>query len=183
MTSSSRSENRSAEKAGDLLLGRVVGPFGRIGEVKLFPYTDFPERLGEYEALSFRWEGGRAETYPVERARPHKGVILLKLRGIDSIDDAEALRDTEVWIDASQAAPLPEGHFYLHDVVGLEVVTVDGEALGRVTEVLRGPANDVYVAGPYMIPATHDAVATIDLEARRLVVRSREFLEAEEVPP
>jgi 16S rRNA processing protein RimM len=183
MTSSSRSVSRSGGSPGELLLGRIVGPFGRVGEVKLYPYTDFPERIGEYETLTLRMPDGRSQTREVERARPHKGVILVKLGGVDSIDEAEALRDAEVWIDASQAAPLPEGHYYLHDLIGLQVVAPDGEVLGEISEVLRGPANDVYVAGPYLIPATHDAVAAVDLEARRLIVRSREFLEAEEVPP
>jgi 16S rRNA processing protein RimM len=170
----------SADPPGGLLVGRVVGPFGRIGEVKLLPLTDFPERLAHYDSLLFRFPGGRSERRRLERARPHKGVVLLKLEGCESIDDAETLRGAEAWIDASQAAALPEGHYYVHDLIGLHVVTPDGESLGTVSEVLRGPANDVYVAGRYLIPATHDAIAAIDLERRRLIVRSREFLEAEE---
>lgn len=163
-----------------LLIGRIVGPFGRMGEVKLLPLTDFPERLSQYKTLRFRFPGGREELRDVERTRPHKGVILVKLAGSESIDDAETLRDTEVWIEADQTGPLPEGHYYVHDLVGLEVVTPDGESLGTIEAVLRGPANDVYVAGKYLIPATHDAVAGIDLPGRRLIVRSRAFLEPEE---
>jgi 16S rRNA processing protein RimM len=151
-----------------------------VGEVKLLPLTDFPERLGSYPFLLLRFPGGRDERRAVERARPHKGVILIKFAECESIDDAEALRGAEVWIDAAHAGPLPEGHFYVHDLIGLEVVTPSGESLGMISEVLRGPANDVYVAGKYLIPATHDAIEAIDLEGRRLVVRSREFLEPDE---
>jgi 16S rRNA processing protein RimM len=180
MTSSSPFEKPDPPSAEELVVGRIVGSFGRVGEVKLLPLTDFPERLGRYESLLLRLPDGRAERRRVERARPHKGVILLKLAGCDSIDDAERLRGAEAWIGPDQAGPLPEGHHYVHDLIGLAVVTQDGEALGTVSEVLRGPANDVYVAGKYLIPATHDAVAAIDMEGRRLIVRSRAFLDAEE---
>jgi 16S rRNA processing protein RimM len=190
MTSSSPSEKpdpsgrgRAGEApsaAEELIVGRLVGVFGRIGEVKLLPLTDFPERIGNYESLLLRFPGGREEQRRVERARPHKGVLLLKLAGCDSIDAAEMLIGAEAWIRPEQAGPLPEGHFYVHDLIGLDVVTLDGEALGAISEVLRGPANDVYVAGKYLIPATHDAVAEIDMASRRLVVRSRQFLEPEE---
>lgn len=184
MTSSSPSENRDASGAApapeDLVVGRIVGPFGRVGEVKLLPLTDFPERLGAYPSLLLHFAGGRTERRRVERARPHKGVILLKFEGCSSIDDAEALRGAEVRIEGAHAGPLPDGHHYVHDLIGLAVVTPEGEQLGEISEVLRGPANDVYVAGKYLIPATHDAVASIDMAGRRLVVRSREFLEADE---
>lgn len=163
-----------------LLIGRIVGPFGRVGEVKVLPLTDFPERLSQYGTLRFRFPGGREESRVVERTRPHKGVILVKLAGCESIDDAETWRDAEVWIDGEQARPLPEGHYYVHDLIGMEVMTPNGESLGTISEVLRGPANDVYVAGKYLIPATHDAVAGIDLPGRRVIVRSREFLEPDE---
>jgi 16S rRNA processing protein RimM len=165
----------------DLLVGRIVGPFGRVGEVKLLPLTDFPERLRTYDHLLLKSTEGSSERRAIERVRPHKGVWLVKFAGSDSIDDAEALRGMEAWISAEQVGPLPEGHVYVHDLIGLEAVTLKGERLGTVSEVLRGPANDVYVVGRYLIPATHDAVAEIDMGARRLIVRSREFLEAEEV--
>jgi 16S rRNA processing protein RimM len=178
MTSSSRSG--SPDSPEELLAGRVVGPFGRVGEVKLLPLTDFPERLAEREMLLLRWPDGRADRRHLERARPHKNVWLLKLAGSDSIDDAETLRGAEVWVSLEEAAPLPPGHHYVHEILGLLAVTLDGEEIGSVTEVIRGPANDVYVAGGLLIPATHDAIAAIDVANRRLVVRSREFLEAEE---
>jgi 16S rRNA processing protein RimM len=180
MTSSFPSGTPSSAEPEELLVGRVVGPFGRIGEVKLLPLTDYPEHLAGRRALLLRWPDGRAEQRRVERARPHKGVLLFKFEGSDSIDDAEALRGAEVFVGREQAAPLPPGHHYVHEILGLLAVTLDGEEIGPVTEVIRGPANDVYLAGGLLIPATHDAIAAIDLENRRLVIRSREFLEAEE---
>jgi 16S rRNA processing protein RimM len=180
MTSSLPSGSRNSPAPEDLLVGQIVGPFGRIGEVKLLPLTDFPERLAERKSLLLRWPDGREDRRRVQRARPHKGVLLVKFEGSESIDDAETLRGAEVWVDREQAAPLPPGHHYVHEILGLLAVTPEGEEIGPVTEVIRGPANDVYVAGGLLIPATHDAIATIDMENRRLVVRSRAFLEPEE---
>jgi 16S rRNA processing protein RimM len=108
-------------------------------------------------------------------------MILFRLDGVDTRDDAEALRGAEVLVPLEQAAPLPEGRYYEHQILGLRVLTPDGEELGRVREVMAGPSNDVYVAGPYLIPATHDAVLRLAPEEGVLVVRSKEYLEGEEI--
>ena len=84
-------------------------------------------------------------------------------------------------VGLEEAAPLPEGRFYEHQILGLRVVTPEGEELGRVREIMRLPSNDVYVAGALLIPATHDAIVRLDPEEGVLVVRSREYLQGEEV--
>jgi hypothetical protein len=86
-------------------------------------------------------------------------------------------------VPAHLAEPLPEGHFYLHDVIGLRAVTADGEELGIVTDVLRSPANDVYVAGSLLIPAVKAVVDRIDPAAGLLVVHSKDALATVEVGP
>jgi 16S rRNA processing protein RimM len=164
-------------------VGRIVGTHGLRGEVKILPLTDFPERLIAYRHVLLRWPDGKQEEHEIVAARPHKNVLLARFTGLDHINQVERLRDAEVWVRQEQLAPLPEGHFYVHDIVGMRVVTADGESLGTVTEVIRSPANDVYVAGKLMIPATRDAVERIDGGKREIVIRSREFLEAEEIRP
>jgi len=164
-------------------VGRIVGTHGLRGEVKVLPLTDFPERLGEYRHVTLRWPDGKEEPHEITASRAHKNVVLVKLKGLQDINQVERLRDAELWVPAEELAPLPEGHFYVHEILGMRVVTTSGEEIGRVTEVIRGPANDVYAAGGLLIPATRDAVEQIDPEARVIVVRSREFLVGEEVRP
>jgi len=167
-----------------LIVGELVGPFGILGEVKLYPTTDFPERLRRYRRLLLALPDGSRQEVRVQRARPHKNVWVLKLRDINTPEQAEALRGARVMVPAALAEPLPEGHFYLHDVVGLRVVTPEGEELGTVTDVLRSPANDVYVVGgSLLVPAVKEIVERIDPAAGVLVVRSLEALMTVEVPP
>jgi 16S rRNA processing protein RimM len=166
-----------------LVVGRIVGTHGIRGEVKILPLTDFPERIGEYRQVRLRWPDGKEEEHEIVAARPHKNVMLAKLKGFTDINQVERFRDAEVWVPGERLAPLPEGHFYIHEILGMRVVTASGEEIGPVTQVIRSPANDVYVAGGLMVPATQDAVERIDPEAGVIVVRSRQFLEPEEVRP
>jgi 16S rRNA processing protein RimM len=166
-----------------LIVGELVGPFGIQGEVKLYPLTDFPDRLRRYRRLVLALPDGSQREVRVQRARPHKNLWLLKLREIHTPEEAEALRGAQAIVPAELAEPLPEGHFYLHDVIGLRVVTPEGEELGTVTDVLRNPANDVYVVGSLLIPAVKEIVERIDPAEGVLVVRSKEALAVDEVPP
>jgi 16S rRNA processing protein RimM len=181
MTSSGRSETPPPTDA--LIVGEVVGPFGVGGEVKLYPLTDFPERLRRYRRLILALPDGSRPEVRVQRARPHKNVWLLKLRDVNTPEEAEALRGAQAMVPAHLAEPLPEGHFYLHDVIGLRAVTAAGEELGTVTDVLRSPANDVYVVGDLLIPAVKEIIERIDPAEGILVVRSKEALAAEEAQP
>jgi 16S rRNA processing protein RimM len=180
MTSSGRSE--TPPLTDELIVGELVGPFGVAGEVKLYPLTDFPERLQRYRRLTLALPDGSRREVRILRARPHKNLWLLKLRDVNKPEEAEALRGARAIVPAERAEPLPEGHFYLHDVIGLRAVTAAGEELGTVTDVLRSPANDVYVIGDLLIPAVKAIVDRIDPAAGLLVIHSRDALAIEEVP-
>ncbi len=179
MTSSARSE--TPPPTDGLIIGEVVGPFGIAGEVKLYPLTDFPERLRRYRRLVLALPDGSRRDVRVRRARPHKNIWLLKLQDVNTPEEAEALRGAQAIVPAHLVEPLPEGHFYLHDVIGLRAVTAAGDDLGTVTDVLRSPANDVYVVGNLLIPAVKEIVERIDPAAGLLVVRSKEALASVEV--
>ena len=183
MTSSERSATPPPPPADGLIVGEIVGPFGVMGEVKLYPLTDYPERLRRYRRLVLALPDGSRHSVRVQRARAHKNIWLLKLRDINSVEQAEALRGAEVIVPPELAEPLPEGHFYLHDVIGLRAVTAAGEEIGTVTDVLRTPANDVYVVGEQLIPAVKEIVERIDPAEGVVVVRSLEVLAQDEVAP
>ncbi len=182
---------RGAQMEADwsLTIGEVVAPFGRVGEVKVRLETDFPDRFARLPQVCLRWPDGRARLFAVENARLHKGQILLKLRGVSSISEAETLRNTLVQIRPAEAMPLPANEFYIHDVVGCEVVTTEGRVLGRLSTVLRGGANDVFVINQgrkdeILLPVIKAVVREVDTARRRIVVTPTPGLlpgEAEEV--
>jgi len=160
-----------------LAVGRVLRPHGVRGELRVEIITDCPERLGQhvYLYLAHPDSPEKAQRYPVERLRPHKNILLLKLGGCDDRNAAEELRGLLVQIPAEEAAPLEEGEYYYFQLVGMRVETESGEWLGHVAEILETGANDVYVVrgprGELLLPAVEDVVRELDLESRRLVVR------------
>lgn len=151
-------------------IGEVVAPFGRVGEVKVAIVSDFPERFLRLERACLRRSPDDARLFVVERARLHKGQALLKLAGVESIDDAELWRRALVQVMRSQAVALPSDAYYVGDLVGMEVVTSGGRSLGPLTAVLNYPAHDLLVIGDAMIPAVKEFVKSVDVQTRRIVV-------------
>jgi len=171
-----------------LTIGEITAPFSRFGEVKVRPETDFPERFLRLAKVCLRLPSGEARLCEVEGARLHKGHILLKLRGFSSINEAETLRNALVQVRPQEAVRLPANEFYIHDLLGCEVVTPEGRVLGPLASVLRSGANDVYVIGQgkeeILLPAVKDVVREVDMLRRRIVVTPTPGLlpsEAEEV--
>jgi 16S rRNA processing protein RimM len=159
-----------------LTIGRITRPHGVRGEVRVEPRTDLPERFGWLRRV-YVGDGAPA-AMSVERARLHQGIVILKLGGCDSRQDAEALRGQWVLVPAEEAIPLEDGELFLYQLVDMEVVTVDGEALGTVEDVLQTGANDVLVVRTpeeppreVLLPDIPDVVLDVDLEAGRIIVQ------------
>lgn len=155
-------------------IGEIVAPFSRFGEVKVRLETDFPDRFARLSQVCLRRTSGEARLYRVEGVRLHKGQALLKLEGINSISEAETLRNMLVQVRREEAISLPENEYYIHDLVGCEVVTAEGRALGSLTSVLRGGAHDIYVIGSgkseILLPAIKEVVSRVDMAERRILV-------------
>ena len=149
-----------------LAVGRVVRAHGVHGEVAVRSLTERPQRFAGGSTL--RLEDGR--TLTVERARPHRNDLLVKFEEVPDRTAAEGLRG-EVLLAAPPDEPPAEG-WWVHQVVGLEVATEDGRALGRVREVLANPANDVWITDRgALIPAVRDVIVEVDPSLGRATVR------------
>lgn len=154
----------------EIVIGEITSPFGRKGEVKVLLLTDYPERFEKLEQVYVKLgQGGRV--LHVEKVWYHKKGLIIKFVGIDDISSADALRGGTISIREADLMPLDEDEFYIHDIIGLEVVTTEGESLGRVKEVLRSPANDTYVTDRAMIPAVKEFVEKVDLKAGKITVK------------
>jgi 16S rRNA processing protein RimM len=167
-----------------LAVGRVLRPHGLNGEVRVEILTDYPERFSLHETLYLgsiqEAEGEGCTPYGLESYRFHKGAVLLKLEGIDERNAAETLRELLVWIPFAQAVPLEEGEQYEYQMVGLTVVTDEGQELGQVAEIIDTGAAAVYVVrgmrGEILLPDTSEVVLDVDVEAGRMVVHLIEGL-------
>ncbi len=167
-----------------VLVGRVVKPQGRHGEVAVFPITDRKDRFPQLAHAFLPAEGGGAREVRVERVFAHKGRFVVKLAGVDSIDAAEALRGLELRIAEEELAELPQGSYYHHQLVGLRVEDATGAPLGVVAEVLEtgGEARVLVVRGEQgetLVPFAAAFVRDVDLERRRLVVDRPEYAVAD----
>jgi 16S rRNA processing protein RimM len=154
----------------EIAVGRIAAPHGVKGQVRIEPLTDVPRRFAELSDVCLELPGGERRAAVIEGVSAGPSRVLLKLKGCDDRDAAGGLRGAYILIPRAQAIALPEGHYFIDDIVGLEVVTVDGDALGRVREVLRTKANDVYATDRAMIPATREVIRRIDLGAGVIVV-------------
>ena len=155
--------------------GRIVGTHGVRGELRLEPWCDTAAFLSGFKTLY--WQEGRTPAQ-VESARPHKSLLLLKLAGVDTVEQAEALRGRVVYI-ARTDARLPEGQYFQQDLLGCEVVDADTQQVyGKLTDIFSTGANDVYqvtdAAGKnYLLPAVRQVVTAVDITAGRVEIRPR----------
>lgn len=162
-----------------IAIGFITRPHGVRGEIAVEVLTDFPERFDTIETV-YLGDSLEAEAWQVTAARWHKDRVLLSLQGCEDRTTAEQLRGLLVQIPIEEAMPLPEDEYYPHQLIGLDVVTVDGEELGRISDVLFTNANEIYVViGPHgqiLLPAIADVVDRVDLGAGQIVVRLMEGL-------
>ncbi|NTW97023.1 MAG: 16S rRNA processing protein RimM [Oscillochloris sp.] len=171
----------TAESPDDLLLiGIIAGPFGIKGQAKLKSFTDQPDYLRRH--LREILVGKKLTPYALIKLHEHKpGVLLLTLRGVDTREAVDELRGAEVFIRQSDARPLAEGEYYLYDLIGLRVSTVEGQEIGTVREIIETGVHEVLVVtregqSDALIPVVRDFIAELDLPGRRVVVRPIEGL-------
>ncbi|HKK36815.1 MAG TPA: ribosome maturation factor RimM [Paracoccaceae bacterium] len=155
-----------------ICVGAVAGAFGVRGEVRLKSFCADAAAIADYAPLSD--EAGRS--YEVRLTRPVKNGFAARLSGVETREDAEALRGRRLYAPRARLPALPDDEFYHADLVGLEVVDPGGAPLGRVRAVHDFGAGDMLeifgprLGQPVMLPFTREAAPTVDLAAGRIVV-------------
>lgn len=167
-----------------VVIGRVVKPQGRRGEVLVHPLSDRPDRFASLGRALVAGPGGETREVRVTSSWPHKGRHVLKLEGVDSIDDAERLRGWDLGIAEEELAPLPAGSYYHHELKGLKVADGDGVEVGVVEDVMETGAGApiLVVKGPEgetLVPLATDFVKQVDLAGQRMVIERPEYARAD----
>ena len=154
-----------------LAAARILGPWGRHGHLRIASLSDVPDRF----AAGARFFIGD-DTYVSEGSWRQGKTLLVKLSGIDTRHAADELRGALLETPEDEAALLPEGAYYQHQIIGLAVRTTGGRDLGTLAEIIETGSNDVYVArgpdGETLIPAIPDIVQDVDLEAGVITVET-----------
>ncbi len=156
-----------------IAVGRITRAHGVKGEVVVQPLSEVESRFEPGSQLFLEEEQGDSLT--VAEARSHRGRLLVRFEGVEDRDQAETLAGSFLFVPSASAPPLPEGEYWTHQLVGCDVLTDGGRALGPIREIIHTSANDVWVTqsneGETLIPALKDIVKHVDLQGRRIIVR------------
>lgn len=180
---SDRRDNRPKSARGSagaeprfLIIGQVRKPHGLRGELKVAVHTDDPERFKLLDTvyISRRFDDANPKPVGLKSVRFQGETALLKLEGYDSPETAGTLRKYYLHVPLEDAIPLEEGEYYLYQLLGLDVYTVDGEHLGELTNVIETGANNVFEVkgkrGEILLPDIDDVIKAIDFDAKRMTI-------------
>ena len=156
-----------------VVLGRISGPFGVRGWVKIASYTDPPEQILDFPMWRADRPGSGTQELRHAEGRRHGKGLVVRVEGIDDRDAALALGKPELWIESRELPALRGGEHYQKDLIGLEVVNLQGERLGRVEHFLDMPAGAVMVVvgeRERWLPTGRDRLIAVDVVKGRITV-------------
>ncbi len=168
-----------------ITIGQISRVRGIQGEMVIDPLTDDPNRFSGLKRVLLS-KGEKTARFEVEQIRVGpktkrlKQKVLLKLKGVESPEEARKLVGSFLEIEKEDLIRLPKGRYFIFDVIGLKVMTTENRQVGTVKEVISLPANDVYVVEgvekQYDIPAIKEVVKKIDLEKKEMIIEPKEGL-------
>lgn len=164
----------------NLEIGQIVNTFGIKGFVKVNPFVDDISRFDDLKKVYIKRNKNLKEL-EVEEVKYHKNMVLIKFKGIDKVEDAEQLRNSYLEVDRENAIELQEGEYFIADLLGLNVITEEGETLGKLDDIFNTGSNDIYVVKTeegkqLLLPAISDVIKEINLNESKIVVHLLEGL-------
>lgn len=163
-----------------LEVGQIVNTFGIKGFVKVYPYVNDVTRFNnlKYVYAKSKKEEKKLE---IEEVKYQKNMVLLKFKGVETVEEAEKLRNNYLEIDRSDAIPLEEGEFFIADLLGLKVFLDTGEELGILEDIYNTGSKDIYVVKDklgksYLLPYIDEVIKKIDLDNSKIIVHIIEGL-------
>ncbi|MGL5676515.1 MAG: ribosome maturation factor RimM [Cellulosilyticaceae bacterium] len=162
-------------------IGKIVNTHGVKGEMRVKPSTDDIKRFEKLKTIYV--EQRELKSYEIESVRYHKDFVLMRLKGVDTMNDAELLKNAQLKIDRKDSLPLGEDEYYMCDLYDLEVVTEEGRKLGIITDILVTGSNDVYVVidkennKEILIPAIKQCIKKVSIADGQMIVHLLKGLE------
>lgn len=163
-----------------LELGQIVNTFGIKGQVKVMPFTDDIKKFDKLKEIYIE-KKHELKLFQIEKVNYSKNMVILKLKGIETPEEAEKLRSSYLKINRKDAKKLPEGTYYIADLIGLDVYTDENKLLGKVDYIYNTGSNDIYVVKDeqgkeILLPAIKDVLQQVDLENGKIIVHIIEGL-------
>jgi 16S rRNA processing protein RimM len=161
-------------------IGRVVKPHGVKGKMKVVYFGEDLHRFSSYREIFIEDEKSGLESYEILEVIPQPPRLILRLKGIEKIEQTEPLIGKNILIEKEALPELEEGEYYWADLLGIKVETREGKGIGKVREIFSTGAHDVYVVegkrGEIFLPAIEDVIQSIDLKKRVMKVVRMEGL-------
>lgn len=161
------------------VIGKIVNTQGIKGEVRVLPTTDDINRFKKLKEVYISRRND-IKLYEIENVRFHKQFVLLKFKGIDTMNDAELLKNTEIKIPKDLAIPCEEDEYYISDLYGMTVITDEDENIGTIEDIIFTGANDVYVVkkedSQILIPAIKQCILNVNVLEKTMKVHLLEGL-------
>lgn len=159
-----------------LEIGQIVNTRGLKGEVKINSFSSDSKRFEKISEIYIK-ENNELKSLIIQKVTYNKNQVILKLENIDTIDDAEKLRNKYVYVKKSQLEKLPKGVYYIADLIGLDVFEIDtNNYLGKVDDIYSTKSNDVYVIKndlgmTKLLPGTKEVIKQINLDDKQILVK------------
>ena len=155
-------------------IGQIVNTFGIKGFVKINPFTDDLERFEELKSV-FVVKNKELIEMQIEEVKFHKHLVLVKFKGIEDINMAEKYKGCYIKIKRENARKLPEGTYFIADLIGIKVYDEDGNLLGKVDDIYNNKSTDIYVikddlGKQILLPSTKEVIKQIDVDEEKMVV-------------
>jgi len=161
-------------------IGRVVKPHGVKGKMKVEYFGDDLRRFVSYREIFIEDEKGSLESYEILEASPHPPRLILRLKGVEKIEQTQPLIGKTILVEKEALPDLEEGEYYWADLLGMKVETREGKRIGTVKEIFSTGAHDVYVVegkrGEISLPAIGEVILDIDLAKKMMKVARMEGL-------
>ena len=157
-----------------LEVGQIVNTFGIKGFVKVYPYVNDTSRFDDLKTVYVKLKKQESKL-EIEEVKYQKNMVLIKFKGIETVEQAELLRNSYIEIDRSQAIPLEKDEYFIADLLGLDVYIDTGEKLGVLDDIYNTGGSDIYVVKnelgkQFLLPYIDDVVKNIDLENGKITV-------------
>ncbi len=156
------------------VIGKIVNTQGIRGDVRVLPQTDDVTRFEKLSKIEIFRDNGSSRELTIEKVWYHKNFVILKFLEIKDMNDAEKIKDYFIRIDRADAVPLDEDEYFIADLIGVDVMTDEGQKLGVIKDVITTGANDVYVVKTdgkdVLLPAIAQCVLNVNIKERVMTV-------------
>lgn len=158
----------------NLEIGQIVNTFGIKGFVKVNPWVNDITRFDDLKKVYIKIRKEQKE-FEIEEVKYHKNQVLLKLKGIDTVEMANTYRNAILEIDRKDAIPLKKGQYFIADLLESEVYSDEGEKLGILDDIYNTGSNDIYVVKnelgkSILLPGIQDVIKEVDIENKKIIV-------------